>query len=250
MKFKLVTYNIWHGTFIDKAVKFLQREKPQVVCIQEIGRDGIGFSQHSINMMEQMGRELRMRGEYEEMFRGNIGKGEYGFGVAMFSTFSLEEKRVWLYEHENTQRVFEPAVQDRYYLPRRLVGIRYRELGNLWVFTTHFTITPDTKPTEHQLKQARVVKDILNNFPESIFCGDMNTVPGTDTYRWLSKNMVDVSMPETPTLHPTIHSVGSKGYHVDYLFYASDRLKHLKTTIPVVDGSDHLPVVVEFEVEG
>lgn len=248
MKFKLITYNIWHGAYFEEVKDFLRSEAADIVCIQEIGRDGLGFARDSTDMVKVMGRELDMRGEYEEMFRGNIGQGEYGFGVAIFSRFTLIEKRILNYELESRE-VLEPAIKDRYNLPRRLIGLRYEELGDLWVFTTHFTITPDTLPTEHQLTQAKVVQEYVSHYHELILCGDMNTVPDTETYRMLSQGMMDVSLPEKPTLHPRIHLVGDKGYHVDYVFYRSSRLKHVSTRIPLVDGSDHLPIVVEFELE-
>jgi endonuclease/exonuclease/phosphatase (EEP) superfamily protein YafD len=73
----------------------------------------------------------------------------------------------------------------------------------------------------------------------------MNTPYGNENYRLLTAGLTDVSGTE-PTLHPTFHKVGKNGYHVDYVFLKGEKLDALETRIPVVDASDHLPVVVEL----
>jgi endonuclease/exonuclease/phosphatase (EEP) superfamily protein YafD len=77
----------------------------------------------------------------------------------------------------------------------------------------------------------------------------MNTPFNTETYQILAVGLNDVSKPDLPTLHPTIHPAGHMRYHVDYVFLKGKKLVAEKSEVPVVDGSDHLPVIVNLITE-
>jgi endonuclease/exonuclease/phosphatase (EEP) superfamily protein YafD len=119
---------------------------------------------------------------------------------------------------------------------------------DLVVMTTHAPVTYKASVTQRQLAAAQALKSVLPNRDELIFCGDLNTHFNTETYQIIKDGFIDISGTE-PTLHPESHPAGNHGYHVDYVFYRGTQLKHISTRIPVVDGSDHLPVVCEFELE-
>lgn len=244
MNIKLITYNIWDGTHLEKVIKFLQAEKPDVVQFQEIGTVGRGFEgQVQINIFEDIKKALGMEGTFKRMFWANKG---FDIGVATLAKYPVLETTEFGYER--TRPGLIDVWEDRYDLPRKLLGVKLDVSGGLWFFNTHLTITPEATVTKHQLQSVAAVKNFLAKYPEYILTGDMNTPYNSETYQRLVEGLTDVSNPKEPTLHPTIHKVGNLQLHVDYVFYRSTRIKHLATRIPLTDGSDHLPVVVEFEL--
>ncbi len=249
MKFTLITYNICHGKYLNRALTFVKDEEPAIACFQEMGTTGQDFEANKINLFGEFKQKLGRDGIYERMFWGDTGQGRYDLGVAILTRFKILDSVVYYYEREQTEQAIEPGVTDRYFLPRVLLGVKMQlGLKELWVLTTHFTITPAITPTPHQIKNAHTVKQWLNNFDEYIFCGDLNAGYATETYEIFKLGSKDVSKPELPTLHPTLHPVGHLRPHVDYVFIKSNTLQAVSSRVPVVDGSDHLPVVVEFEL--
>jgi len=231
---KLITYNIWHGKYLNKVIEFLVREKPDVVCLQEV----------DTGIFNEVKQVMGMGGEYRRMFWWERGKQRLELGVAILTRWPITETKEFYYEKMARETMVEPEIRDRYDLPRVILGVK---IGETWIFTTHFTITPEATVTKRQLKSVKEVKGFLADYDDYVLCGDMNTPYGNETYKRLSEGLVDVSGKE-PTLHPRIHKVGNKGYHVDYVFYKSSRIKQISTRIPLVDGSDHLPVVVELYI--
>lgn len=250
MPLKLITYNIFHGKYLDRVIDFLKTEKPDVLCLQEAATSGLGLAANDMNMFEEIKTRLDMSGEYRRMCWGEKDSGKYDIGVAILSRVPVTGWIDFRYERDVTKKVLEPSLEDRYNLPRVLLGAKIDLNGvEQWVFNTHFTITPDAQSNSHQLTQAHRVKQFLADYPDTILCGDLNTAYQTETYRILSEGMIDVSLGEIPTLHPTIHPVGYLNHHVDYVFLPPKGVNHISTRVPVVDGSDHLPIVVELELQ-
>jgi len=253
MQIKIITYNIWHGMYLEKVIDFLQQEKADIICLQEVAR--VGQKQRAVvpqvDLFNQIKTGLGMDGTYQRMCWGTVGRGTFDIGMVVFSAHPMMELTTYRYEREETGEVLEVDLggKDQYSIPRVLLGVKISaEQRNFWVFNAHHTITPNGGVTEHQLKATRVVKEYLNEYDEYILCGDMNTPYGNKNYDLLSEGLTDLSNPTEPTLHPTIHRVGHKGFHVDYVFAKGDKIKHIKTRIPMIDASDHLPVVVELEL--
>jgi endonuclease/exonuclease/phosphatase family metal-dependent hydrolase len=252
MKLKLITYNIWHGTKLPELVEFFQTHKADVYCLQEVSVQGVAFdASQQINLFKEIETVIGVKGDYERMFWGNEKLGKYDMGVAIFSRFPVLERVTFTYEREVTETVMVADGDDRYNLPRKLLGNKLDLPGGrqLWVMTTHFTITPEATVTDWQLRSVDQLQGFLKDYPEFILTGDMNTPYGNETYRRLTEIMEDVSPHDRPTLHPTIHPVGQLNLHVDYVFLKGEKLKAEKREVLMVSASDHLPVVVDLEVD-
>ncbi len=245
---KLVSYNILQGMYIQALLESLQREQPDILCLQEIGTSGIGQKHSSDNVLELICAALHMEGDYENMFWADEGEGRFNSGVAILSRFTRTNRMVFRYERI-TDKVLRLTDTDRYFVPRVLLG---NELlineKPVWVFTTHFTISPDAQVTQHQLENAQTVAAQLKAYPEYMFCGDMNTPYGSQVFEILQGESESVFGGGLPTLHPTLHRVGHLGLQVDHAFVRSDRVTITSSTVPTVDGSDHLPLVIEFNL--
>lgn len=183
------------------------------------------------------------------MYAADEGDGEYSIGVAIYSKYPILETTVLRYERETTE-VLRISDVDRYHVPRVLLGCLLDiKPQPLWAFTTHFTISPEAKVTQHQLDNAQKVAAYLSKYPEYILCGDLNTPHGSQVFDILKGDALDVIGPGHPTLHPTLHRVGHLGLQVDHSFIKSQRVKVVSAATPLIDGSDHLPLVMEFTLE-
>jgi endonuclease/exonuclease/phosphatase family metal-dependent hydrolase len=250
MKIKLISWNIWHGKYLDEVVEFLIQEDADVLCLQEMGTTGQGLAEDpKIDIHEEIVERVGVQGKYQRMFWGDNGWGKYDMGVSILTRLPVVDWKKFYYEGQQADSVLDIVGKDRYDIPRVLMGAKLLINGlDKWFFTTHFTLSPEAKVTEHQLANAKKVRSFLKDCGEFVLCGDMNTPYGTETYRVLSEGLVDVTEPKQATLHPTMHKVGHLGYHVDYVFFKGSSIKHLSTKIPLVDASDHLPIVCEFEI--
>jgi endonuclease/exonuclease/phosphatase family metal-dependent hydrolase len=242
---KIVTYNIWHGTYLDKVIEFLRAEKPDVACLQEVSTKGKGLMASDDNILSDLQEALDMNAVYTPIFGRKQAGGMYEIGDAILSPHGLYASAVTPYAGE--YKIFEEEDDFRYVWPSAVLKASVESL-DLTIATTHLPVTPKATVTKRQLTAAKEVKEIVENYEEMILCGDMNTPYQSETYQVLSEGLTDVSNSTEPTLHPTIHPVGYMGYHVDYIFYQNPRLTHLSTRVPIVDGSDHLPVVAEFQI--
>lgn len=246
MKLKIVSYNIWHGHSLEKVIDFLQREQADIICLQEVATSGQSLKPKQINIFQQLKHALQLKGVFEPAFACKSSKGEWNLGQATFAS-SLTAHKTIVYETGDV--IVKDIVASQYSVARNVL-ITTHTLGSYTfkVANTHFTITPNATITPKQLKAAEQLRDSLVNETELILAGDMNSLPGKAAYQLYSSNFTDVTDPKTPTLHPTIHKVGHLGFHVDYIMYRGTGINHLKTEIPIIDASDHLPVIAEFNL--
>lgn len=246
---KLISYNIWQGMYLDPLVKFLQTEQPDIVCLQEVGTSGMGQKHSDDNVFKLIGDTLKLEGDYENMLWADEGEGPFNSGVAILSRFVRTSRMVFRYERI-TNDILRLTDRDRYNVPRVLLG---NELlindKSLWVFTTHFTISPDAQVTQHQLDNAQKVAGQLRKYPEYLFCGDLNTPHGSQVFNVLRGDARDVIGLGYPTLHPKLHRAGHLNLQVDHALVKSDRITIKSSAVPIVDGSDHLPLVLEFTLD-
>jgi len=231
---------------MDALLAFLDKEKPDILCLQEVGTSGIGQKQSSDNLFKMICDALHMEGDYENMFWADEGEGRFDSGVAILSRFARSNRMVFRYERI-TNDILRLTDRDRYFVPRVLLGNELQiDDKTLWVFTTHFTISPDAQVTQHQLDNAHAVSEQLQKYPEYVLCGDLNTPHGSRIFDLLKGDALDVIGPGYPTLHPKLHRVGHLALQVDHAFVRSDRITVTSSAVPIVDGSDHLPLVIEF----
>jgi endonuclease/exonuclease/phosphatase family metal-dependent hydrolase len=245
---KLISYNIWHGVYLEPMLQFLNEQQPEIVCLQEVGTSGLGQKKHPTNLFKEIQTSLGFEAHYEHMYTADEGDGVYTIGVAIYSKFPILETKSLRYER-NTTEVLRISDVDRYHVPRVLLGCLLDiKPKPLWVFTTHFTISPEAKVTQHQLENAQKVAAYLKDFPEYMLCGDLNTPHGSHIFDLLKGEASDVVGPGKPTLHPKLHRVGHLNLQVDHAFLNSRRITASAAATPLVDGSDHLPLVIQLEV--
>jgi endonuclease/exonuclease/phosphatase (EEP) superfamily protein YafD len=84
-----------------------------------------------------------------------------------------------------------------------------------------------------------------------ILGGDLNVTDESPVYGRLVEAGLEDDRPESVrnTLHPELHKLkGAKELAVDYVFHKGRGIGRRRGEVPVVPVSDHLPMVVEYEV--
>lgn len=246
MTFKIITYNIGHGMHIDRVIDFLHQEEPDIICLQEVGTTGQSLMPKDINLFDQLQDSLGLPAVFEEAFICRNDTGEWNMGQATFAKSMTGHE---LINYEAGETIVEDINKSRYRVNRNaLVTTHLIDDYQFKIANTHFTLTPEASVTEQQKVAAHHLSDALAGEPDIMLVGDMNTPSGNETYDIFTQGFTDVTDGQLPTLHPTIHRVGFKGHHVDYILYRGTRLRHCSAHIPVVDASDHLPIIAEFEI--
>jgi endonuclease/exonuclease/phosphatase family metal-dependent hydrolase len=117
--------------------------------------------------------------------------------------------------------------------------------GNIWSNT--FDITKKLKTAiSHRSIQADMVGDLIKNSPYPIlFCGDLNDVPNSYTYKTVKGDLRDVFLQKGWGIGRTFRSL-SPTLRIDYIFCDNNfTIQQLKTI--TTNYSDHYMVVADLQ---
>ncbi len=178
---KLITLNVEMNRHWDRIVPFLERESPDVLCLQEL-----------------FDRDIKMlanRFGYQYVYIPTT-KIAYDTGTAVLTRLPLKDV--------NSAYYYKPAPEIQTFRGATLVELRATvHEGIVWgaiekdgarftVASTHFTWTPDGKPNENQDRDIVSLFKILDGIPALILCGDLNAPRGDNRiYRSLIERFKD-----------------------------------------------------------
>ena len=134
-------------------------------------------------------------------------------------------------------------------------ALQYVEINNnnqkITISNIHGTAQPGTKiDTPERLEQSRNIINFLNKLSsEKILCGDFNLMPDTESIRMIErfsmKNLIkDFNIKCTRSKSNLLKWSGSEQFFADYLFVSSG-LSVKSFTVPDLEISDHLPMILE-----
>lgn len=254
MRIKVVSLNMWLGERIDEMVEFFEEEQPDVVLAQEVTRGFDGKLNHGIgNVLERLVSEFGWNGEFVHMWRASQ-PAPVEMGVAVFSPWEIE-KRLSGYYFKEPQDVDEIVIG----IPGRLrfcgalagVKIDFGEVG-LSFYSTHFVWSKHPEISEDQWQAAEGLINRLSGEREFLLGGDFNLTNDSEVFEKIQGELgvVNDRNPDVDnTLHPSIHRLkGSKRLAVDFVLRQGEGLRMIDSSVPEVPVSDHLPVVVEYDI--
>lgn len=241
---KLVSMNIELAKHLDAALSFLKREKPNVVCLQEVYEPDLAM----------FAREFTMEASFGPM--SLIGRVEYTkppfipYGVGMLSALPVQRVSLEYYrsdEGEARKRLFENTSRDD---PHPLLCMSIKKGNeNFVVGTTHFTWSPKGEPDDLQRSDLKNLLDILQKFPEIVLCGDFNAPRGKETFDTLAKRYKDnIPSHYFTSIDANLHRDGKKmrgqSLMVDGLFTSP---QYQCMNVRLQEGvSDHMAIVAEI----
>ncbi len=238
-KLKLISLNIEMDKHLARVLPFLEREQPDVLCLQEV-------SEFDFPRLQEA---LKMEGEFAPMLRITAARpgrtlGEGTVGLAFFSRFKAE---FFHQQYSGESGVVPNERDDNQGALGILLGGIFSTTGKAWtVATTHFTWTPDGEASDAQRADIKRLFSTLESFPEIAFCGDFNAPRGREMWGKLAERYRDNIPGEyVSSIDPLLHRAEGLEVMVDGLFTTPG---YRTFDVKLVEGvSDHKAVVGYLE---
>jgi endonuclease/exonuclease/phosphatase family metal-dependent hydrolase len=250
---RVMTYNV-HSCLglrgynsIDDIVEIVREYNPDVFCAQEldvnVSRSG------NIDQPGSIARKLYYH--YHFVPARPVRQGF--LGSAVFSRFPMENVLASpLAGPARRQRFKVRGMVKRPLESRSAIWVRVdHPLGKLSVFNTHLSLIRATREfqVESLLGQQWLGK-VLAEEP-LIFCGDLNLDSGSKAYKFLASRLSDAQVGGGHKKPRATFPAIAPMRNIDHIFYKG-RIQPAHAFVPKIKltrkASDHLPVVVDFEI--
>lgn len=242
---KLVSINAEWGKHHETIFPFLEKEKPDVLCLQEIFQDELPIYEKLTGMKGFFKPECLFPVSGDNSTKKL-------FGPAILTKYETQFGFKYIVGDESNIPEFskpEDSFKERNITNIVLVwgdikspdGLVYK------IATTHFTWTPEGETTDYQIEDTvKLVKFLEEDLGSFIFVGDLNAPRGKEAFSMLAEKFKD-NIPEEydSSLDDEIHRLkGSKRYVVDGLFSTKE---YLLSNVKLISGiSDHRAIVADI----
>ncbi|GAB6123652.1 endonuclease/exonuclease/phosphatase family protein [Dysgonomonas termitidis] len=234
VQLKVLCYNLRFGELasLEEFADFIKKENPDIVALQEVdvntsrtraphqnGKNFISELAFRTGMLSLYGRTIDYAGGY--------------YGIGILSKYPISQ----------SQRIFLPMPEGAKERRALLTGeVELSEGKSITFACTHLDYTTS------EVRRAQVDfinRQLMTIETPIILCGDFNARPDSDEIANGMKNWMQVS-----TMDFTIPAKSPKS-KIDYIFCypASDVWKIVKSYTPVVQLSDHLPIITTLTLE-
>lgn len=242
MKLKFLSWNIWHGKYLDKIIEFLSENDPDIISLQEVNE-----SETDGNIAEQIADKLGYQYVYCNAFETDRHKIVYKMGNAVLSKYEITSSACHFLsemdKYENSAET-EPRVAAE-------VSIKINN-ETIRVFAVHLAYSYKFQESEMRNLQ---VKNLIKLLPgeKTVLMGDFNSHPDGEAVRQINKILANADQNlDKPTW--TVYPFDYKGFvetklahRIDYIFVSPD-IKVRSFKVEDSDGSDHLPISAVIEV--
>ena len=241
---KLISINAEWGKHHETIFPFLEREKPDVLCLQEIFQDELPIYEKLTGMKSFFKPECLFPVSGDNSVKKL-------FGPAILTKYETQFGFKYIVGDESTIPFFmlKDSLKDRNITNIVLIwGDVKKEDGSIYrIATTHFTWTPEGETTDYQMEDTtnliRFLEEDLGGF---ILVGDLNAPRGKEAFSMIAEKFKD-NIPEEydSSLDDEIHRLkGSKSLMVDGLFSTKE---YLLSNVKLMSGvSDHRAVVANI----
>lgn len=250
MSIKLLQMNIFLGKWLDRVIKYVQKEDFDILIFQEVS--GGRVSHHRDNVFQkiidlgydgQLGVNWRIKGHYGS-FEGN--------GTFFKKDFTLLERtQIWLNEYREIE---DPDNRESRDDPKSALSILIEKDGiKLRLVNAHLAWTPDAEDSPEKIRQAKLFHDYLKNIKSPyVIAGDFNVEKHTEVVKLVesigARNLTSENK-VTNTLNSRLHKAPHlfpPGLAVDYIL-VSPETEVKKFEVLDTDLSDHLGSFLELE---
>lgn len=238
MSIKIITLNIEGRRHLERVIPFLKKEKPDVICLQEVFKKDVNLFKKKLNIK---GKFFPMSDRSKENKHYNQFFGIWG--VCILTNLKNTGFKNFYYVGKGNIPKFTDNFSDD-----RVLGYvnviknnKYYNIG-----TTHFYFTPDGQADQGQRKATKKLLDYLKKYDDFILLGDFNAPRGREIYSEFNKHFkdnlskkikstIDTKYHKVKTLKLVVDTIFSKG---DYKFkkvYLKDNLSDHKAIIGIVE---------------
>lgn len=247
---KLISLNIESDKHFDRLRPFFAKEKPDVVCLQEVLKADLDAlseivfpdGEPEVIFVPQM--DLKKANIFDIPARGQ-------WGIAVFSWLKIQAAHFGYYSYSKyaSEGELPDLENDDPNSPHRgYIHVDVEKDNQTFsIANVHFTWSPKGEATEEQREALGNLLALLQDYPQLILCGDFNAPRGRATFNTLAQYYKD-NIPEnvTTTLDHNLHYAGKLDLVVDGIFTTEH---YQANNVRVVDGvSDHCAIVAEITV--
>lgn len=244
MKLRVMSWNLWHGEFLDEIVAFLRHSDADIIALQEVA-DTPGGPQMAAHIAEATGYHAA----HYHAFTTDRHDPPFQQGNTILSRHAIQQAGAHvlsdLSRYQGTAET-EPRIAVKACINVNGVG--------LTVLNTHLAHTTDFASCQTRLDQV----DSLTGLVEprrTVLMGDFNVEPGSEELRRIGTVMANADPePEHPTafLYEKDRATGEitqtePQYRIDHIFVTPD-VEVESFEVLDVRASDHYPVTALIHV--
>lgn len=263
---RLVCLNVWVGQRFNELTAFLKSEagSTDVFCFQEM----IDYSGEDSPKPEThlLGEGFMARSQLLKELASALPEYDPYFAIAQdgFTTDDPQAEKIQYGPATFIHRNITVTEQGKLFIYGDKDGLKGRDAKTIPCCMQHLTLEiPGSKlllanmhgtwwpwqkkDTPDRLRQSRLVREFLGRWNgPAILCGDFNLRPDTESYRMLAAGMRDLNSEYniTDTRGPLFPYENRTS---DYML-VSPEINVKSFEVPEVRVSDHLPLVLEFDV--
>jgi len=243
---KIIQLNIWGGKLGQQIIDFLNDQKPDFVCMQEVndlkGRAGYKFFATLDEIKEGAGfNEAFMSANYSSGYMER----QLEYGNAILSKLPFKTTKTVFTNGEYKQN-FDIVNDDGNI---RSLQIAQIEVGGttLNILNHHgYHLGFNKLGNDDTMRQMGMIADIIDKLEGPIiFCGDLNLSPASESVKIIDKKLTNLSV--TNNLKRTYNQFSQVQEVCDYIF-VNDLIKVTDFKMSDELLSDHKALILEFDL--
>ena len=231
---KLIQLNIEGSRHLSRILPFFEKERPDVLCLQEVFENDIPEIALTFGMSTEFLFSPNLRTTRDGVIRTE--------GSLILSRFPMKNMVTEYYTDKSGMLIeYDNSTVEADHRTKSLAVIAcdiHTENADLRIATTHFTWTPDGMPGSFQHEDLQNMLRVLKPMGELVLTGDFNAPRGGEIFSILENEFVDhVPKKYLSSLDPHLHRVGHLELMVDGIFSTPS---YAVTDVAMICGvSDH-----------
>ncbi len=233
----ILTYNIHHGMGIDdkfdldRIAEFINLHNIDIAALQEV--DSSTGRSNNIDTPNYLSEKTKMY----SAFGGNINFEGGSYGNLVLSKFEIiSSENIFLPNHNGGEQ-------------RGILLAKIKIENDTLIFAnTHFDHREDD--FERMLSAEVLIRKFSEISSNVILCGDFNDLPNSNSVSIILTHFEDAVL-KTNGISDLTYPADFPSRRIDYVFYkngeSGTEILPLRSSVPKVNFSDHLPVIVGFE---
>lgn len=240
------------GKLSDSILEFIKNEKPDILAVQEVYDSKDEKLEKRFHLIEIIKEECNFQHVFfSPACMAILPEGKIPAGNAIFSRFPfLNSETTFTYSEFKEISNYEMPDGDFSLTPRNLQYVML-EINDVKVnvFNTQGVWGKDSYDNKNKLEMSEKIVQEIENKSNVILAGDFNALPNTKTMLNIGKGLRNVFRDKLKTTFNVRRKKNPifSNLVVDMVF-TSNNIKVSESYCPNVDISDHLPLVVVFEI--
>jgi endonuclease/exonuclease/phosphatase family metal-dependent hydrolase len=245
---KLIQLNIWEGKLLKEVLAFIDEEKPDILCLQEVFscKGKIPFPDLMFNSLELIQEHTGFEYSFfSPIFTSVYSEVPADLGIAIISRFPIQNQQAIF-----TNGVYNPNFTDASYFPNTRilqtcsVGVG-EKLFNLANHQGHREVDP--LGNEISMEKMKIVKTTLEKLPfPLVFAGDLNVKSESPAMRVFDGFLNDLTAEHHVT--STLSQLGKvTNVACDHIL-VSDNVQVNEFRVAEELVSDHKALIMNFDI--